>query len=136
MWPKTEMLHRLPRILRSPQQQRVTPRRRPKRQLIERQALPARLLDPRSRGRRKVERRNGEFLGHFQQAGIVGDGTDDDDCFVCSGGFLGGAAGGEHAEAGEGDGGAVRAGHEEPAENDFVEVGVRFPCAGGVRTGA
>ena len=136
MRPKTEMLHRLPRILRSPQQQRITPRRRPKRQLIERQALATRLFDPRSRSRREVERRNGELLGHFQQAGIIGDGTDDDDRFVCGGDFLGGAAGGEHAEAGEGEGGAVRAGHEEPAENDFVEVGVRFSCVGGVRIGA
>ena len=122
MRPKTEMLHRLPRILRSPQQQRITPRRRPQRQLIERQALPARLLDPRPRSRREVKRRNGELLGHFQQAGVVGDGTDDDDGFVCRGDLLGGAAGGEHAEAGEGEGGAVRAGHEESAENDFVEV--------------
>lgn len=130
------MLHRLPRILRSPQQQRITPRRGPKRQLIERQALPARLLDPRSRGRRKVERRNGELLGHLQQAGVVGDGTDDDNRFVCRGDLLGGAAGGEHAEAREGEGGAVGAGHEEPAENDFVEVGVRFPCMDNVRTGA
>ena len=130
------MLHRLPRILRSPQQQRITPRRRPQRQLIERQALPARLLDPRPRRRREVQRRNGELLGHFQQAGVVGDGPDDDDGFVCGGDFLGRPAGGEHAEAGEGEGRPVRARHEEPAENDFVEVGVGFACGGGVRIGA
>ena len=82
-----------------------------------------------------MERRNGELLGHFQEAGVVGDGADDDDGFVCRGNLLGGAAGGEHAEAGEGEGGAVRAGHEEPAENDFVEVGVGFSCVGGVRIG-
>lgn len=120
------MLHRLPRVLRSPQQQRVAPRRRPQRQLIHRQALPARLFDPGSRGSRKAEGRDGEFLGHFQQAGVVGDGTDYDDGFVRWGHFLAGAAGGEHAEAGEGERGAVGAGHEEAAENDLVEVGVRF----------
>ena len=127
------MLHRLPRILRPPQQQRITPRRRPQRQLIQRQALPARLLDPCPRRCGKVQRRNSKLLRHFQQTGVVGDGTDDDDRFVGRGAVFGcaTAAGGEHAEAGEGEGGPVRARHEEPAENDFVEVGVCFACGGG-----
>ena len=82
-----------------------------------------------------MQRRDGELLGHFQKAGVVGDGADYDDRFVGRGDLLGNAAGGEHAEAGEGEGGAVRARHEEPAENDFVEVGVCFACGGGVRIG-
>lgn len=80
-----------------------------------------------------MERGNGKFLGHFQQAGIVSDGTDDHDGFVRGCQFLAGAARGEHAEAGEGEWGPVGARHEEAAENDFVEVGVGFACVGNVR---
>ena len=80
--------------------------------------------------------RNGEFLRHFQQAGVVGDGADDDYGFVRRGDFLTGAAGGEHGEPAKGEWGTVRAGHEEAAENDFVEVGVGFACARGVSRGA
>lgn len=75
-----------------------------------------------------MERRNGEFLGHFQQADVVGDGTDHHDGFVRGGDFLARAARGEHAEAAEGEGGTVGAGHEEAAEDDFVEVRVGFAC--------
>ena len=129
------MLHRLPRILRSPQQQRVTPRRRPERQLVQCQALPARLLDPGSRRGREVEGRNGEFLGHFQQADVVGDGADDDDGFVRRRHLLARAAGREHGEPAEGERGTVGARHEEATENDFVEVGVGFTCTSSVRRG-
>lgn len=81
MRPKPKMLHRLPRILRPPHQQSITPRRRPQRQLIQRQALPTRLLDARSR--RGGEAQCGDAdLGHSQQARVVGDGADDDDDFV------------------------------------------------------
>ena len=100
MRPEPKMLHRLPRILRPPQQQRVPPRRRPERQLIQRQALPARLLDPRPRRRREVQRRHSHFLRHLEQTRVVGDGADDDDDFVGRrGGFLARAAGGEHGES-------------------------------------
>ena len=128
MRPEPEMLHRLPRILRSPQQQRITPRGRPERQLIERQALPARLFDPRPRRGGEVQRRDGEVLGHREQTGIIGDGADDDDGLVGRGHLFARAAGGEHGEAGEGERGPVRAGHEEPAEDDFVEVRVGSAC--------
>lgn len=129
------MLDRLPRILRSPQQQRVAPRRRPERQLVQCQALAASLLDPRSRGGGEVERRDRELLGHFEQARVVGDGADDDNGLVGRGHLLAGAARREHAEAGEGERGPVRARHEESAQNDFVEVGVGFACGCGVRWG-
>ena len=82
-----------------------------------------------------MECRNGEFLGHFQQAGIVSDGTDDDDGLFRWGDLLAGAAGGEHGESAEGERGTVGAGHEEAAENDFVEVRVGFAYVGGVRRG-
>lgn len=113
MRPKPKMLHRLPRILRAPQQQRVLPRRLPQRQLIQRQALPARLLDPRASGRGEVQGRDGHGL-YFEQARVVCDGADDDE------GFFGP---GEALEAGEGEGGAVDAGGEEAAEDDAVEGG-------------
>ena len=128
MRPKPKMLHRLPRILRSPQQQRITPRRRPERQLIERQALPARLFDPRPRRGCEAQRRDGELLRHGEQTGVVGDGANDDDGLGRRGNLLARAAGGEHGEAGEGERGPVGAGHEEPAEDDFVEVRVGFAC--------
>lgn len=66
--------------------------------------------------------RNGEFLRDFQQAVVVGDGADDDYDFIRWGDFLTSAAGGEHGEPAEGEWGTVGAGHEEAAENDFVEV--------------
>ena len=75
-----------------------------------------------------MECRDGEFLGHFQQARVVGDGTDDDDGLIGRCNFLTGAARGEHGEAAEGEGGPVGAGHEEAAENDFVEVRIGFAC--------
>lgn len=135
MRPKPKMLNRLPRILRPPQQQRITPRWRPQRQLIQRQALPARLFNPSPCRGGEVERRDGEFFRHRKQTDVVGDGADDDDGFLCRGDLFARAAGSEHGEAGEGERGAVGAGHEEAAEDDFVEVGVGFACVVCVRGG-
>ena len=75
-----------------------------------------------------MECRNGEVFGHFQQADVVRDSTNHNDGFVRGCGFFARAAGGEHAEAAEGEGWTVGAGHEEAAENDFVEVRVGFAC--------
>lgn len=69
-----------------------------------------------------MECRNGKFLRHFQQADIISDGTDNNDSFVRGCNFLAGTTRGKHAEAGEGEGWTIGAGHEEAAENDFVEV--------------
>ena len=69
-----------------------------------------------------MEGRDGEFLRHLQQAVVVGDGADDDDGFVRWSDFLAGPARGEQGEPAEGEWGAVGAGHEEAAENDFIEV--------------
>lgn len=69
-----------------------------------------------------MECRDGELLRYLQQAVVVGDGADDDYDFVRWCDFLAGPARGEQGEPAEGEGGAVGAGHEEAAENDFVEV--------------
>lgn len=127
------MLDRLPRILRSPHQQRIRPRRRPQRQLIERQTLPPRLLNPLPRRGREPQRRHRHFR-HREQTRIIGDGANNNDGFVSrrfgifGGGVVGvgfGRGGGDVAgEAGEGEGGAVDAGGEEAAEDDAVEGAV------------
>jgi len=113
MRPKAKMLDRLPRILRPPQQQRIRPRRRLQRQLIQRQTLPSRLLDPGACRGRKVQRRDCQ-LREFEQPGVVCDGADDDEGFLGAGHFR---------EAAEGHGWAVDAGGEEAAEDDAVEGG-------------
>ena len=126
------MLHRLSRILWSPHQQRITPRRRPQRQLIQRQALPSRLLDPRARSSREPQCRDADF-GYVQQTSIIGDGANYDNGFVGdigSGvgvGFCGGV-GGVAGEAGEGERWTVDAGGEEAAEDNFVEGAVGSAC--------
>ena len=127
MRPKPKMLHRLSRILRSPQQQSITPRRMSHRQLIQRQALAPGLFNPRTSSSGEVESRDGEF-GDSEKTSVVCDGADDDESAVRGSEFFAGAAGGEHGQAGEGHGGAVDAGHEEAAEDNFVEGGVGAAC--------
>lgn len=95
MRPKPKMLHRLSRILRPPKQQRITPRRMSHRQLIQRQALPPGLLDPRTSSSGEVERGDGEFW-NSEETGVVCDGADDDESAVSGSEFFAGAAGGEH----------------------------------------
>lgn len=129
MRPKPKMFHRLPRILRPPHQKRPAPRRRPQRQLIQRQTLPPGLLDPRARRGGEPQRRDGD-LGHGEQARVIGDGADNDDGFVAGdvggrvGVGFGGGVGGVAGEAGEGERRAIDAGGEEAAEDDAVEGGV------------
>ena len=95
MRPKAKMLHRLSRILRSPQQQRITPCRMSHRQLIQRQALPPSLFNPRTSSSGEVKSRDGEF-GDSEKTGVVCDGADDDESAVRGAEFFAGAAGGEH----------------------------------------
>ena len=118
------MLHRLPRILLAPHQNRVTPRRCPYRQLIQSQAFPTCLQDPCPRRRGEPQRRDAQFRD-CQKAHIVRHGADGHEGFVRNDVACGlGAWGGEFDEAGEGERGAVNAGHEEPFEDDAVEGGV------------
>jgi hypothetical protein len=126
MRPKPEMLHTLPGILRSTQQQRIRTGRRPHSQLIQRQSLTTSLLDASAGSSCEAEGRNGQ-LGDGEEAVVVGDGAHDDDGLVL-GGVVGALGVGGAYEAGEGDGGAVDAGHEEAAEDDLVEVGVGTTC--------
>ena len=97
------------------------------RQLIQRKTLPPGLQDPRACGSSETESRDGEF-GDGEEACVVCYCTDDDEGAVSRGELLAGAAGAEHAQAGEGHGRAVDAGHEEAAENDFVEGRVGTAC--------
>lgn len=133
MRPKPKMLHRLPRVLRSPYQQCIAPRRRPQRQLIQRQTLSSRLLDPSSCSSREPQCRNAH-LGDCQKARVICDGADHDDGFVRFNAFRGfgvgfcGRVGGVAGETGERDGWAVDAGHEKAAEDDAVEGAVGAAC--------
>jgi len=129
MRPKPKMLHRLPRILRAPQQQRPCPRRLPHRQLIQRKTLPARLLNACPRRACEPQCRDAQF-GDLDQAVIVGHGSDDDDGLVrmCLG-VMCVCGGGDYA--GEGHGWAVGLRHEEAAENGGVEAGVSAACMQG-----
>ncbi len=95
MRPKAKMLHRLSRILRTPKQQRITPRRMSHRQLIHCQALPPRLFNPGTSSSSKVKSRDGEF-GDSEKTGVICDGADDDESAVGGREFFAGAAGGEH----------------------------------------
>lgn len=63
-----------------------------------------------------------------EEAGVIGDGAYDDEGALGGLELFAGAAAGELGEAGEGEGWAVDAGHEEAAEDDFVEVGVGTTC--------
>ena len=63
-----------------------------------------------------------------QQASVVSYGADYDKRALGWGHLFASAAAGEHDEAGEGHWGAVDAGHEEAAEDDFVEGGVGTAC--------
>ena len=81
MRPKPKMLNRLPRILRPPKQQRILPRRLPKRQLIQRQTLPTSLLNPRACRGGEMQCRDSQGFD-FEQACVVRDGADHDEGFL------------------------------------------------------
>lgn len=69
----------------------------------------------------EAESRNGD-LGDGQETVVVGDGANDDD------GLLLVAVLDVGGNAGEGDGRAVDARHEEAAQDNLVEVGLRAAC--------
>ena len=118
------MLKRLSRILRPSEKNSITPSRSPQRQLIQRQHLPPSRNNARMSRLGKPERRNGK-LGDLQQTLVVRDGADhDDDLIIIIAGFLRRVG----DDAGDGDGGAVDAGHEEAAEDYFVEGRVGSAC--------
>lgn len=122
MWPKPEMLHRLPAILRAPQQQRPRPSRLPHRQLIQRQHLPTSLLDASPRRAREPQCRDAQFRD-LDETVVICDGADDYDGLVGVGGCVVGVCG-RGDDAREGHGGAVGFGHEEAAEDGGIEAGV------------
>ena len=124
MRPKPKMLHRLPTILLSPHQHSITPRRCPQRKLIQRQTLPARLQDPSSRRSGEPQCRDTQFW-ESEKANVVCHGTDCHEGFVEDFALWLGARRCEFYEGGEGEGGAVDAGHEKAFEDYAVEVCVR-----------
>ncbi len=66
-------------------------------------------------------------FGDGKQAVVIGDGADDDYGLVGVGRVLGVGAG-DVDDAGDGHGRTVDPGHEEAAEDYFVEVGVGAAC--------
>ncbi len=84
VWAEAKVLHRLSRVLRSSQQQRICPGRRPQSKLIQGQALSSSLLDPRSRSRRESQCCYGQ-LWDCEQARVVGNGADDNEGLLRSG---------------------------------------------------
>lgn len=115
------------RVLGSTEQEGVRTGRSAHGQLVQSQRLTTSLLDSGSGGGCEAESGDGE-LGNGEETVVVGDGAHNDDglalVFLC-----GTLALGDGYEAGNGDGRAVDAGHEEAAEDDLVEVGVGTACA-------
>lgn len=122
MWAETEVLHRLPRILGSSQQQGVGTSWRPHGQLIQSQALAACSGDPGTCGGCEAERGNGE-LGDGEEAVVVGDGADKNDGLAGSL-FADVLGGGGTDDTADGHGWPVDLGHKQPAEDNSVELGV------------
>jgi hypothetical protein len=115
----SKVLDSLARVPPSPQENGVGTGGRPERELVEGERLAAGFEDALLGAAREAECGDGE-LGHLLQPHVVRHGPDLDDDL---GGEIGGV-GGEHDDFGEGEGGLVRVGEEETAEDDFVEFGV------------
>jgi len=110
----------------TPQQHSVRPSRRPKRELVQGQNFTTSVYNSLLCTASEPERGDGEF-GEDGEADVVGDGADCDNDLILAGGTCGELLG----DGGEGDGRTVDFGHEEPLEDDFVEVCV---CAAGQET--
>lgn len=118
--PHPEMLDRLSRVLGSSEENNVRACWVLHSQLINGHAATTSLFDASARCGREAQR--GDVEGwDGQEAVVVCDGSDDTDGLVgvC---FLGRFSSDFAGDAGDGHGGAVDAGHEEAAEDDFVEV--------------
>jgi len=126
-----EMLDRLSRILRSPQQHNIAAGRMLHGQLIQSQALTTSLFDPRAGGGGESESRDVQ-LGYNKETVVICDGADDGDGLVGVG-LLCGLGGDFGGDTGDGHRRAVDAGHEEASEDDFVEVGVSSACKEAVK---
>lgn len=118
--PHPEMLDRFSRVLRSSEENNIRASGVLHGQLVDSHAATASLFDACARCGRKAQ--GGDVEGwDGQEAVVVCDGGDDADGLVGVG-FLGGFGGDFAGDAGDGHRGAVDAGHEEAAEDDFVEV--------------
>lgn len=110
----------------TPQEQSVRPSRRSKRELVQGQDFTASAYNPLLCTTGEFEGGDGEFWDGGE-ADVVGNGANGDNDLTLAGGrgrdLLG--------DGGEGDGGTVDFGHEEPLKNDLVKVCV---CAAGQET--
>lgn len=109
-----EVLDRLTGVLGAAQEQRVGARGLLKRELVEREGLAAGGDDAGLGGGGEAQGGDGH-LGHLEQAGVVGDGADHDDCLVL------GALVQVGGDARERHGRPVDARGEQAAEDDLVE---------------
>jgi hypothetical protein len=118
--PHPEMLDRFSGVLGSSEENNVRAGRVLHSQLIDSHAAAASLLDASARCGREAQGGDVE-CGNGEETVVVCDGGDNADGLVGVG-FLGGFGGDFAGDAGDGHRGAVDAGHEEAAEDDFVEV--------------
>lgn len=81
MWSETKVLDSLPGVLRSSQKKGVTTSRCSQRQLIQRESLSTSRKDSSTSGGRESQGRYAQ-LREGQQAVIVGDSSNNDDCLV------------------------------------------------------
>lgn len=109
------MLHRLPCVPLSAEEHGPGTGGRLERELVEREALPARVEDALPRGLREAQRGDGE-LGDHGEAHVVGDGADLHDDFGIALGRVGGLLG----DAREGDGGLVDFGEEQAVQDGLA----------------
>lgn len=117
---KAEMLDGLSGVLRPSEEEGVGAGRGPHRELVEGQALASGGDDAGAGGCSESQRGDGE-LGDLEQSVVVRHGADYDNGFA-QGLLACPATLGVRNDAGERDWRAIDLGHEETAEDDFVEV--------------
>lgn len=113
----TEVLERLTRVLGTAEEEGVAAGGRLERELIEGHGLAAGGDDAGAGSGREAEGRD-VGLGGLEEAVVIGDGADNDNGALVVLLDVGG-------DATEGDRGPVDAGHEQAAEHNLVEAGVR-----------
>lgn len=118
---ETEVLHCLPSILGSAEEESVRSSRGTQSKLVQSQGLTTGLLNPGPSSSSKAKGCNGQ-LRDSKKTVVVSDGADHNDSLALVGvGHIGN-------NARERNGGAVDPGHEKAAQDDLVEVGFRTTC--------
>ncbi|KAJ6260637.1 hypothetical protein Dda_4864 [Drechslerella dactyloides] len=120
VWTEAKVPDRLAGVLGASEQESVGASWGPQSELVESQGLAAGSNDAGARGGGESQSGNGDLRGG-DQAGVVGDGADNDDGLAIRLGLL---VADEAVDAREGDRRAVDLRHEEAAEDNLVEAGV------------